>query len=221
MPMRSLLSRKKPAAKWHLGHGAKAQIRTFLSNTSGVAAVEFALLAPLLMLMTFGTFEISRALIAHKRFQRATAMIGDLVAREKQIGATATDASDTLDGMLVSAEHVMKPFSSSPLQMAITQLRASSTNADQTKVEWAWSYHAMEISDCGDAKSMPDKNMVSKGDAALVIEAKYTYQPLLAQIIPGLSATMTWSDTMTYSPRWGAVFYGQDTLNTKCPPGSG
>jgi Flp pilus assembly protein TadG len=55
---------------------AKASMRTFLLNSSGVAAVEFALLAPLLMLMTFGTFEITRALIAHKRFQRATAIVG-------------------------------------------------------------------------------------------------------------------------------------------------
>lgn len=198
-----------------------ARLRTFVANTSAAAAVEFAFLAPVLMLMTFGTVEISRALMANKRFQRATAMIGDLVAREKQIGSSPTDAAAALTGMLVSAEHVMQPFTSSPLQIAVTQLRASSTDAQKTKVEWSWSYHAMPISSCGDDKSMPDKDMISKGDAAIIIEAQYTYTPLLSNILPGITKTMTWSDTMTFSPRWGSVFFGQEKLNTKCPPGSG
>lgn len=207
---------------------ATSRIRAFLLNSSGVAAIEFAFIAPLLMLMTFGTFEISRALMVHKRFQRAAAMVGDLVAREGQIGSTPAEASTILDGMLISAEHVMEPFSSTPLQIAITQLRASPTDANITKVEWAWSYHNAAITNCGDVKSMPDKNMISKGDAAIVVEATYTYTPLLANIAPNIGQSMTWSDTMTYSPRppnsrggGGAVRYGQTGLNTKCPPGSG
>jgi Flp pilus assembly protein TadG len=200
---------------------AKARLRKFAFNTSGVAAVEFAFLAPLLMLMTFGTFEVSRALLVNKRFQRATAMVGDLVSREKQVGSTPTDASNTLDGMLVSAEHAMEPFSSSPLQLSITQLRASSSDAKKTKVEWSWSYHNMPIASCGDEKSMPAEDMISAGDAAILVEAKYVYKPLLTKIIPGLVSEMTWSDKMTFAPRYGSVFYGQETQNLKCPPGSG
>jgi Flp pilus assembly protein TadG len=205
----------------------KSYIRAFAFDIAGVAAVEFAFLAPVLMLMTFGTFEVSRALMAHKRFQRATAMVGDLVSRESQIGSTPGEASSTLDGMMISAEHVMEPFSSAPLQIAITQLRASSSDANVTKVEWSWSYHNQPITDCGDIKSMPDKNMISKGDAAIVVEATYTYTPLLANIVPDITRSMVWSDTMTYSPRGekkkgvSAVRYGQSDLNTKCPPGSG
>ena len=108
---------------------AKARIRGFLADASGIAAVEFAYIAPLLMLMTFGTFEISRALIVHKRFQRATAMVGDLVSREEQLGATYPEAKAALDGIMLSAQHVMEPYTSTPLRMAITQLRASSSDA--------------------------------------------------------------------------------------------
>jgi len=204
-----------------LGTRIKVCIRTFAADTNAVAAVEFAFIAPLLMLMTFGTFEISRALVAHKRFQRATAMVGDLVSREKQIGSTDASAKTALSGMLVSAQHAMKPFSASPLQIGITQLRASASDAKVTKVEWSWSYNNMDVKSCGDTKSMPDDNMISKGDAAIVVEAKYKYEPLLANIVPGISQTMEWSDTMSFAPRWGAVFFAQDKLNTKCPPGSG
>lgn len=203
-----------------LGTRIKICIRAFAADTNAIAAVEFAFLAPLLILMTFGTFEVSRALVAHKRFQRATAMVGDLVSREKQIGSSVSTANTALNGMLVSAEHAMTPFSATPLQIAVTQLRASPSDATVTKVEWSWSYHDMAIKSCGDTKSMPDKNMISKGDAAIVIESKYTYEPLL-NIIPGINQSMEWTDTMSFAPRWGAVYFAQDKLNTKCPPGSG
>jgi Flp pilus assembly protein TadG len=200
---------------------AKIRLHNFVSDVAGVAAVEFACLAPLLMLMTFGTFEVSRALLVNKRFQRATAMVGDLVSREKQIGDSPADASDALSGMLVSAEHVMQPYSSAPLQMAISQLRASSTDATKTKIEWAWSYHNMPIGVCGQPKTLTTQNIVTKGNAVIVVEAKYSYKPLLTKIIPGLIGEMTWTDTMMFSPRYGSVFYGQDKLNTLCPPGTG
>jgi Flp pilus assembly protein TadG len=196
---------------------AKARIRGFLADLSGIAAVEFAYIAPLLMLMTFGTFEISRALIAHKRFQRAAAMVGDLVSREEQLGATYPEAKAALDGIMLSAQHIMEPYSSTPLKMAITQLRASSTDATKTNVEWSYSYNGMPVTNCPLAKNMPAWNMITKGNAAIVIEAQYQYTPLLTNIIPGLIKQMSWSDTMTFSPRYGSVFYGQAMQNTTCP----
>jgi Flp pilus assembly protein TadG len=196
---------------------AKARLRGFLDDVSGIAAVEFAYIAPLLMLMTFGTFEISRALIVHKRFQRATAMVGDLVSREEQLGATYPEAKAALDGIMLSAQHVMEPYSSTPLRMAITQLRASSSDAKETKVEWSYSYNGMPVTNCPLAKNMPAWNMITKGNAAIVVEARYQYTPLLTNIIPDLIKQMNWSDTMTFSPRYGSVFYGQATQNTVCP----
>jgi Flp pilus assembly protein TadG len=196
---------------------AKARLRGFLDDVSGIAAVEFAYIAPLLMLMTFGTFEISRALIVHKRFQRATAMVGDLVSREEQLGATYPEAKAALDGIMLSAQHVMEPYSSTPLRMAITQLRASSSDAKETKVEWSYSYNGMPVTNCPLAKNMPAWNMITKGNAAIVVEARYQYTPLLTNIIPNLIKQMDWTDTMTFSPRYGSVFYGQATQNTVCP----
>ncbi len=195
-----------------------SRFRSFGSNVSGVVAIEFALIAPLLMLMTFGTFEISRALLVHKRFQKSAAIIGDLVARQKQLGESYTDAAAQLALMLKATEHAMVPYSATPLQIGVYQFRAKSTDATQTRVEWSYAYHNMTVQSCSltyTTNNLVPPNLLSQGDAAIIIDAKYQYTPLLKNIIPGLN--MTWSETMTFSPRWGSVFYGQATQNTTCP----
>jgi len=198
----------------------KLGLQRFARGNAGIAAVEFAYLAPLLMLITFGTFEMTRALIVYKRFQRATAMVGDLVAREQQLGSTRSQAVSALDGIMRSMANVMAPYSVTPLKLVITQLRASSSDATQTKIEWNYGYQTTPTQSCGAQKTMPRPNMVTAGNAAIVVEATYKYTPLLTNIIPGLVHQMSWSDTMTLAPRNGSVFYGQDSQNTTCPAGT-
>ncbi|WP_245280081.1 TadE/TadG family type IV pilus assembly protein [Hyphomicrobium sp. 99] len=197
-----------------------SRFRHFLRDHAGVAAVEFAFLAPLLMLMTFGTFEITRALIIHQRFQKATGMIGDLVAREQQLGADPTAAAKQLDSIMKAAEHAMAPYSSGPLQMGIYQFRASSTDATKTRIEWSYAYHNMAIQPCSltyTSNNLTPANLLSKGDAAIIIDAKYQYSPLLTNLLPAVIKKMDWTDRMTFAPRFGSVFYGQATQNTTCP----
>lgn len=193
------------------------RLRRFARQRSGIAAVEFAYLAPLLMLMTFGTFEIARALLVHKRFQRATYMVGDLVAREEQLGTTSAEAKAALDGIMRSAEHALWPYSSTPLQVGILQLRANATNATVTTVEWSYAYHNKSVTKCPNVKAMPASNMITAGNAAILVESTYSYTPLLTNIIPDVVTSMTWNDTMTFAPRYGSVFYGQSTQNLVCP----
>jgi hypothetical protein len=75
----------------------------------------------------------------------------------------------------------------------------------------------MPVTNCPLAKNMPAWDMITKGNAAIVVEAQYQYTPLLTNIIPNLIKQMNWSDTMAFSPRYGSVFYGQATQNTVCP----
>ncbi|MFT3733366.1 MAG: TadE/TadG family type IV pilus assembly protein [Hyphomicrobium sp.] len=187
---------------------AAGRLRTFRNDVKGVAAIEFALLAPLLMMLTFGTIELTHALIVHKRFQRAASMVGDLVTREKQLWpedkdtstVTTADAKATMAGIMASVVHVMQPYSTSTLTLRVYQVWANLTDPTQTKIEWSYQYPTQATVGCGTQKTVDSGVLVGNG-RAVFIEAQYQFTPLLKNLLPAIIGNSTWSDTMVMTPR--------------------
>ncbi len=199
-------------------HPLRRALGAFRRNKNGVAAVEFAYIAPLLILALFGTVEVSRAVMMHKRFQRVSAMIGDLVSREQTIGTAAGTAAPILNGMMLSAKEVMYPFSTSSLEVNVNSLRAKSDDKTQTKAEWSYSSTNQSTASTCTIKAMPAADMISAGNTAIVVESKYKFSPLLANLIPGFRTSMTWTDTITHSPRKAScVAYEGKNCGELCP----
>lgn len=188
----------------------------FLVNRCGVAAIEFAYIAPLMLLAMIGTLEAARAVAIHKRFQRATDMVADLVAREKAIGSNSSEATAALDGMMKSIAHVMKPYSSTVMQLGIIAVRAKSTDATSTRVEWSYAHSGYSVPAKCATYAMPATGMLSNGGAAIVVESKYTFSPMLANLIPGFKTNMTWTDKVSYSPRNSCVDYAGTNCILTC-----
>ena len=189
---------------------ATTYLRRFKENTAGVAAIEFAYVMPLMILMSLGVFEVSRAVVMHMRFQRATAMVGDLVSRETQLGTGVATAQAELAGIMRAAEHVMEPYSIASLKIGVTDIRADPANATITKAEWGYGYHGASVPACNTPKAMPASGMITKGNAAIVIESEYTYQPFLGVLVPGFTSSFVWQDRIVNAPREGKVTYGCD-----------
>lgn len=187
----------------HSGSNKVNLLHKFRRNVAGIAAVEFALLAPLLMLMLFGALEVSRAVLMHKRFQRATAMLGDLVSREASIGEAPGEGVTALNGMILSAAHIMQPFEMATFNINIFEIRARTA----TDIIAEWQYTSSG-GNPGTAtitcvpKAMPASNMITVGNAAIVVESSYMYKPMFANLAPsGFGANIPWTDMITHSPR--------------------
>lgn len=71
--------------------------RRFKDDRSGLAALEFALIAPLMILLFFGIVEGSSALAQSRRVTLAVNTLADLSAQETQI--TAAQLSDLFSGV--------------------------------------------------------------------------------------------------------------------------
>ncbi len=194
-----------------------ATIRRFFVNTAGVAMIEFAFIAPLLVVMAFGTFEVARSILVHKRFQRATAMVGDLVAREEALGANTTESVNQLKGIVVAAEQAMWPYDTAPLKIGITQIRAAINNAATTTVAWSFSHNGKAVQACPASKAMPTAGMIVAGGYAIMVEAEYQYTPILENFAPITWSGKPFKDTVTNSPRNNCVEYGGIACTGACP----
>ena len=72
-------------------------LRNFKNNISAVAAIEFAILLPLLLLLFFGSFEVARFIIASRKADNIANDIGYLLSREGDIndGFDGTNSEGT------------------------------------------------------------------------------------------------------------------------------
>jgi Flp pilus assembly protein TadG len=186
-------------------------------SRKGSAAIEFAYLAPLLLLMLLATIEIGRAVNIDRHFTMATATAGDLVAREEYLGDTSEEAEDNLESMMKSIEHIMRPYSSSDLKLAVFSVRASTTDANDTRVEWVYSHNGKTAPAKCQTYALP-QGLIGKGGSTIVVESSYLFKPLFGDYVPGITGNMTWTDKSLHSPRNACVDYvkGDNCLN-KCP----
>lgn len=206
-------------------HEAKIVMRTLLNartwrglwrNVDGVAAVEFAFLAPLLMLMLLGTIELGRAINTDRHFTQAVSSTGDLVAREEYLGKSDSGATSNLNNMMLSIKHLMQPYDASTLKLAVYSVKVSSTDANKAKVQWRYSYNNMPVpAKCSDY-TLP-KDIAVKGGSVIVVDATYNFKSLFGSYVPGMTPSMTWKEKSFHIPRNSCVDYvSGDNCLDKC-----
>lgn len=93
-------------------------------NESGVAAVEFALLLPLLITMFFGAVEVANLLIADNKLRAATAGVADLITQDSDGSITLNELTQAT----TAAAEIMRPMPANAGNMAIlvTDFRVAS-----------------------------------------------------------------------------------------------
>jgi Flp pilus assembly protein TadG len=192
--------------------------RSFHRDDRGAAAVEFGVLAPVMLLMLLGTIEGGRAINTDRHFASAVATAGDLVAREKNLGKSTSAAKTNLDSMMKSIEHLMRPYDASRLKIGIFSVQAASDDAAKTKVVWSYSPsdHQMPVPAKCSSYSLP-KDLVGKGGSVIVVEANYAFTPLFGDYVPGFGALGEFSGKSFHSPRNSCVDYVEgDNCKTSC-----
>jgi Flp pilus assembly protein TadG len=153
-------------------------LRALSRCTKGVAAVEFALIAPIMAALFMGSVELSQAITANRRVTQVGTSTGDLVARaDKNI----TD-SEIIDIMKVGS-YLMSPYSLAGLSVDVRVVASSATDATDTKLKWTCSYKASNPANvtctCPSTSYAIPAGLVSKNDAVVISDIVYDYKPTL------------------------------------------
>ena len=160
----------------------------FAGDRRGIAAVEFALIVPLMIAMYFGALEITDALTVSRRVTLATQTVADLTAQS----AVITD-SDMTDIFAATAA-VMAPYDASNLKMRVTSVVADSDN--NTKVAWSDGYN-MSARTKNSTIALP-AGLTSGGDSVIYAEVSFTYTSLLGKYF---TTPFTFTDEAYLRPR--------------------
>ena len=94
-----------------------ARFKRLRREKRGVAAVEFALVLPVLVTAYVGTIEVTQAVIANRKMVATTSALGDLAAQAQVL--SDNDVSNVFD----AATSTMQPFRTTSLQMRVTQIK--------------------------------------------------------------------------------------------------
>ncbi|HUO11774.1 MAG TPA: TadE/TadG family type IV pilus assembly protein [Caulobacteraceae bacterium] len=148
--------------------------RRLFHDARGVAAVEFALIAPLLLLLYFGVVELTQGAMTEQRAAHTASTIADLVAQDQTITAAQVSDIFSVGGTL------MYPYPTTTLKMRVSSLTADAH--DNVTVAWSQA-SGMTALTKGASVTVP-ANVISAGGSAIMGETQYTYTSVFGRILP-------------------------------------
>ena len=169
-------------------------MRRFAGDRRGVSAVEFALVAPVMIGLYFGVVEVSDGVSASRKVSLTAATLANLSAQVSTI--SSSDMSNILD----ASSAVIAPYDVSKLKITVICISIDSTKKATAK----WSVTRNGGAANSGTMTLPSALAVASTQL-LLAEVSYAYTPIVGYKITG---TVNLSDKMYMSPRLTAPTYG-------------
>lgn len=168
----------------NLGAAMRDWILRLIKDRQGVAAVEFALIVPFLLIFYFLSMEVSQAIENNKKVSRIGSMVADLVAQN----ADMTPAE--LDAIMQIGSAVLQPYGRSSPRITVTGIYLTDEATPKAKVVWSrklangfFSRAALK----GTVTSVPTA-LTIRDTFILRVESELDYRPVIAWSADGKAA---------------------------------
>lgn len=147
----------------------------FLRNRTATAAVEFAFILPLMVVLYFGCVEMSEALSVNRKVTSVSSAVGDLVAQSSDVD------DDDIDNILDAAGAIIAPYPNGPLQIVVSGIQVDSDG--EATIAWSEALNASARA-VNSSVTVPDALLIP--DSCLVMsEVDYSYASALSDFFTG------------------------------------
>lgn len=160
----------------------------------GASAIEFAIIAPVMIACWFGLVETGAAITAGRRTNHAAAALADLVAQKSQMSAADVDDS------FQAATQMMNPMDTAPLKLKVTSVTRDASG--RNLVDWSEGKGLTKDTPGAVVSDIPAGVLVDPGDSVVVGRAEYAFKPASAQVV---AVGLTYKDVSYMKPRTGKV----------------
>ncbi|MEJ2624660.1 MAG: pilus assembly protein [Pseudolabrys sp.] len=167
------------------------RLKRFAGDRRGVSAVEFALVAPVMIALYLGMVEVSDGIAADRKVSLAASTLANLAAQYTTI------STGDMDNILDASSAIIVPYSASNLSMTVTCLNIDSNK--NVTAKWSVGRNAAALS--GTVSIPTDLKVPGQ---LILAEVSYAYTPIVGYTITG---TLNMSDRMYMAPRISAPDY--------------
>lgn len=161
-------------------------VARFLRDRRAVAAVEFAFILPVMVLLFLGAVEIGKALFVHRKMVTVVHAGGDLIAQAKEI-----DDGEIAD-IFTAMDLIFEPYPVDDATYFVASVIIDPDDPDEedTIIDWS-DGRGVTLPADGDPFEVPGGLVPGPGNSVIVATVTYTYTPLFgAQIIASDSFEM-------------------------------
>jgi Flp pilus assembly protein TadG len=150
---------------------AASRHQRFLASTGGIAAVEFALVLPILVMMFLASVDAGRAIALYMKVRAATYTLDAITNQYTTIQST------DVTSIVGAASLVFSPYSAGPAVVTVSQISVNS--ATNATVSWSYSQNGTALSQ-GTKVSVPSGFSTCGTYPCYLIygQISYTYSPL-------------------------------------------
>jgi Flp pilus assembly protein TadG len=177
--------------------------RRFRRNRDGAAAVEFALITPIMVAMIFGVIDVSNGVSLNWRLTQLARTLTDLTAR----AANQVTPAD-LNTIFAASNAVLTPFNGAPPVMEI-----SSVVIDAGRVaRVCWSNRSVNGvvgpgRPRGDIVTLPNADLAVPNTSLIMAEASVSYQTGFGPLIDALFPPPPMQPRATINMRAGPYYF--------------
>jgi len=201
----------RPRKHLRTGRRAAAATHAFGRAEGGVSAIEFAFIAPVLVILFIAAIEIPRAIATNNRLAQATIAMADL--------ASKNDYADIND-VFAAAQVVAAPYSLAGTGIVLTAGGVYQVGNDFVARVCSSVQSGDKARIVGSDIGPPPAGTASKGDRFVMAETRLSYRPLFS-FFPVLN-TLTFTGKAAWPVREGIATNGQAEVvlpsGKPCPP---
>jgi Flp pilus assembly protein TadG len=183
--------------------------RRFIASTRGIAAIEFAMIMPVLTVVFLGSYDGGRAIAVYMKVRSATYTLDAITNQYTTIQSTDMQA------IVGATSVVLAPFSSTPVVVVISQIEIKA--GGKATVSWSYSLNGTALAQ-GSTVTIPAGLVASSNTCGtypcylIFGQVSYTYTPLFGFFGSG---GITLADSLYVTPRISAcIFYPPENVTT-------
>jgi Flp pilus assembly protein TadG len=178
-------------------------VRRFVDSNRAVAAIEFAMIMPVLLLMFLGSFDAGNAISVYTKVRAATY---SLAAITNQYGDGTNPnyppiSTTTMTAITGATTAILAPYPSSGTTVIISQIKATSATA--AIVSWSYAVNGTALTQNAPFTTLPTNFAANTCNGtypcyAIFAQVSYSFSPMFGAFLTG---PITLSDSLYTTPR--------------------